>query len=439
MAARIHFAVLFFHWRHCMAIKDLLTAVRQRIGAVSKEDLPGMLGIESDDTPVIHLLKGVVVTQRLDTLAGEIEGLSIQFATFRRKNTCAVDAVVHTADGTVIHQERWPAGDLVDNAYRWLELAGPIPVVEGGIWLSLKSDDATPENNVAIWRAASGRSDVLLRRRLGAVMVKSRLQGQSLPGFYLSLNFQSSTSLLSYRRAAEENRPGSEKVALYLDETGGDSMEWAVSCCQQAQIPYAVVRGSESLAKVSPRIVLLSAALPTESARKVAAQSRALNVPVAILARESDGTASPNKDHWPSFADYLLAGEERALGLFRHSALIDESSFGAAIERAIESYRARRTPRMSIVTILHAKAEQIGPVLESYFRQSYKGELEIVFVDDASRSDESSLIEAGFKEMSSRYDTNGRISFKILRNEKNLGNCVSRNRALPKQPAISSS
>lgn len=136
-----------------MAIKDLLTAVRQRIGAVSKEDLPGMLGIESDDTPVIHLLKGVVVTQRLDTLAGEIEGLSIQFATFRRKNTCAVDAVVHTADGTVIHQERWPAGDLVDNAYRWLELAGPIPVVEGGIWLSLKSDDATPENNVAIWRA----------------------------------------------------------------------------------------------------------------------------------------------------------------------------------------------------------------------------------------------------------------------------------------------
>ena len=69
------------------------------------------------------------------------------------------------------------------------------------------------------------------------------------------------------------------------------------------------------------------------------------------------------------------------------------ASLTTAIGEWLPKYRRRVLPRFSIVTILYNKAAALRPVLNSYFSQSYEGEFEIVFVDDASPDDSVALVE----------------------------------------------
>jgi len=95
---------------------------------------------------------------------------------------------------------------------------------------------------------------------------------------------------------------------------------------------------------------------------------------------------------------------------------------GTIWERILREYRRVHLPKISIVTILYNKASEIVSVLESYSRQTYEGPMEFIFVDDQS-SDQSATIVYDFMEALSR----GRIEYKMIRNDKNQGNCISRN------------
>jgi glycosyltransferase involved in cell wall biosynthesis len=48
---------------------------------------------------------------------------------------------------------------------------------------------------------------------------------------------------------------------------------------------------------------------------------------------------------------------------------------------------------VSIVTILYNKAKELPAVLASYERQTYAGEIELVFVDDASPDNSVEVVE----------------------------------------------
>ena len=102
----------------------------------------------------------------------------------------------------------------------------------------------------------------------------------------------------------------------------------------------------------------------------------------------------------------------------------------ALLTEVHERYRVKQLPSFSVVSVLYGKSEEIEPVLESWFRQSYVGNFELVLVDDNS-SDESSAIAVDYLEKAKASGQFGRLpEIRILKNEENVGNCISRNRGV---------
>lgn len=90
----------------------------------------------------------------------------------------------------------------------------------------------------------------------------------------------------------------------------------------------------------------------------------------------------------------------------------------------------RQKPAISIISILYKKREEVTYFLESMRRQSFDRPYEIVLVDDVSPDDSVAVVEEFARFSASMTDTNPNMSVRIIRNENNLGNCTSRNRAI---------
>jgi len=98
-----------------------------------------------------------------------------------------------------------------------------------------------------------------------------------------------------------------------------------------------------------------------------------------------------------------------------------------------EAYLRKRRPRVSVVGILYNKADEIVPVLRSWFRQNYDGEIEIVLVNDCSPDASVSVARSESETLSnlSRGAGMGPVpTIKFIENERNSGNCVSRNKGI---------
>jgi glycosyltransferase involved in cell wall biosynthesis len=137
--------------------------------------------------------------------------------------------------------------------------------------------------------------------------------------------------------------------------------------------------------------------------------------------------------HW---SDLLIVRTEADAERLRHyaKALMVDVTQGANLETVLDewlpSYRRRILPKISIVTILYNKAAELPAVLWSYFRQDYDGELEIIFVDDASPDDSVAVVERVFAEARASGQYPRLPQYKLVRHAANSGNCVSRNAGL---------
>ena len=93
-------------------------------------------------------------------------------------------------------------------------------------------------------------------------------------------------------------------------------------------------------------------------------------------------------------------------------------------------YRVRHLPSFSVVSILYGRSEQIEPVLESWFRQTYPGDFELIFVDDKSPDDSVAIANRCLEKLKASGKCARQPAVRVLRNEKNMGNCFSRNRGI---------
>ncbi|MDA8240171.1 MAG: glycosyltransferase [Nitrospiraceae bacterium] len=86
-----------------------------------------------------------------------------------------------------------------------------------------------------------------------------------------------------------------------------------------------------------------------------------------------------------------------------------------------------RLPFFSIVSALYSKEKEVTFFLESLLRQTYLGRFEIIFVDDHSHDNSVKTLEDYMDRAKSSavYKVIPKVT--ILRNEKNEGNCTSRN------------
>ena len=108
---------------------------------------------------------------------------------------------------------------------------------------------------------------------------------------------------------------------------------------------------------------------------------------------------------------------------------VDET-VDAVAQRIASAYRRLQRPKVSIVSILYNKAVELPHVLASYGRQSYEGEIEVVFVDDCSPDRSVDVVEAYRARSATDSARHRPIDIRVLRNDANCGNCVSRNRGI---------
>jgi len=105
----------------------------------------------------------------------------------------------------------------------------------------------------------------------------------------------------------------------------------------------------------------------------------------------------------------------------------DRPSVGA-IRKAL---RSLVQPRVAIVSVLYGKSRVIESFLTAIGRQSYPGPIDIVLVDDCSPDDDVDRVNSFLA--SNRVP--GNVTVSIIRNDTNLGNCVSRNAGLAARDA----
>jgi len=81
-------------------------------------------------------------------------------------------------------------------------------------------------------------------------------------------------------------------------------------------------------------------------------------------------------------------------------------------------------PEVSIVSILYNKVQELPHFIQSITQQNYKGEIEIILVDDQSPDDSAKIAQ----DLAENLPEN--IILKIITNQTNRGNCYSRNHGL---------
>lgn len=110
-------------------------------------------------------------------------------------------------------------------------------------------------------------------------------------------------------------------------------------------------------------------------------------------------------------------------------AICDAVMEGAARKSVSPSHdSARLTPYVTIVSVLYRKAKEVRYFLEGLYCQDFAGRYEILLIDDVSPDDSVEVVRE-FE----RWVPEARrqqVDLRIVRNQKNLGNCGSRNRGI---------
>ncbi|WP_316897961.1 glycosyltransferase [Pseudodesulfovibrio indicus] len=87
-------------------------------------------------------------------------------------------------------------------------------------------------------------------------------------------------------------------------------------------------------------------------------------------------------------------------------------------------------PVISVISIIYKKPVEMMAFLEAINRQDLARPYEVILVDDASPDDTVARIEDWLEEKRATNRMNRHMRVRILRNEVNSGNCVSRNRGI---------
>lgn len=91
--------------------------------------------------------------------------------------------------------------------------------------------------------------------------------------------------------------------------------------------------------------------------------------------------------------------------------------------------KSKQQPTISLVSILHNKSKELPDFLRSIQMQEFSGPAEIILVDDLS-TDNSLAIAQSWSKYLGFSEVNDWITVKLLTNDKNQGNCISRNRGI---------
>ncbi len=167
----------------------------------------------------------------------------------------------------------------------------------------------------------------------------------------------------------------------------------------------------------------------------------------AVIASGKNGFLAASEEEWYAALSALVGDPalRAALGTAAQREIAPRFDIGNAVHEAVAIYGAlltgatrqpvrakpdptRETPYVTVVSVLYRKAKEVRYFLEGLYRQDFAGRYEIVLMDDATPDDSVEVVrefERWVPEARRRQ-----IDLRIVRNERNLGNCGSRNRGI---------
>jgi glycosyltransferase involved in cell wall biosynthesis len=266
--------------------------------------------------------------------------------------------------------------------------------------------------------------------------------GSLLSGsFALRLAGRSSSALATYHRCPVPRRwEGQPKLGeLYAAGLRGDWFsETGLGVPREGTAKR--IRAAADAADGAIPVLFLGSRTERDHAFELVREAQSLRIPIVGVVPRDDGRSNQDDgSHLPPsqlahWSDLLLVERNEdawTLKGYTRSAWLREPSrnpiAGEDLQRWLPEYRTHIRPSISVVTILYERASVIPEVLRSYFRQSYDGDIEIIFVDDASPDRSAEVVEQEF-DKARKSGIYARLpSYKIMRNGSNQGNCISRN------------
>ena len=451
--------------------KIVARAARQVSGTDHRVvDAPGQ---ESECVPFEHdalealgpLCPQLTVVQELHSDLEQIERIELLLATYARRNSNLNEAIVVDSTGAVLCRETFSSRSVQDNRFH-VVLRTPISMRRGSerLFLILRAVRGSASSGIAAWRMTKAAG----RLWVGGALRSTRIQ-ELVAGLAEGHALKPLPGSLVYRIVGRRATTGPR----YRQP------DWPPDYDARFDAPRViVVSGSESINGVArPDVAFLSDATLAlqrgeadvclldgvamdDALRGLLKQAHGAHVPTVYvvrdpeqlsrrpvsLARSKHSVAGFNAADDQAFACIqamtacaFVAGGDEALELaarYRKRVIrtpTDPFSSPGGREslgkEALVAYRRLQRPTVSVVTILYRKSEELPAVLESYQRQTYDGPIELVFVDDLSPDDSVAVVQR-WEESRAARGAGPDISVRIIRNERNSGNCISRNRGL---------
>lgn len=376
--------------------------------------------------------------QQIDTGFFEIEQISVSFGTFQRKNTCRIDIRLFSASDELLHHETVAGETLVDNANYALKLSEGF-MFKGVAYLAITSPDAKPENCVALWTTwdVGGAGLREVSRVEGEVITTKAFTklGKVHPSVGLSITLcrRSLTGAHAHRSylkpyvAGDVNFHSQRMVGLVGFSI--EDLQTLSTLNRQAALQLQELQANEMELASNCQILLISGDFDIDQGRSLAKFARHKKIPLFVVTLGDALLPKYLRDAWPAFVDGLITSHTQPASRLPQHVL--DQGLESALEGLLKSYRIRHAPKVSIVTILSGKADQLKWVIQSYFDQTYKGEIEVVYINDGFGGDAESVVAEEFAKHSARPH-NAKLSYTTLLNERNMGNCASRNRGVSK-------
>lgn len=387
------------------------------------------------------------LVQELATGFEEIESIEILAGTYQRRNRSTLDLTLLAAEGTVLASRSLSAYGLADNAFLRVAFDPPLRVNAGApAFLCLTSPDATRDTAVTFWTVRPGLGRLWSANKPW-IDVRTLLNGATPSAFGSLVHrvrapmrrdypvyrwpplptypvrraprtgalgeivqaFSDALPLRSLQAARDRIVAGEIDVLLMEALPWSDEVRALLRTAAEHHVAVACRLNSDQLA-IRPHAPPADATSRTwrdPNAEPAARRRTVVAAGVALVASDADAAAA-------------RADRKRSVQFARGTTA---RAVGTAVS---DAYRQLHRPRVSIVTILYNKAHELPYVLASYAAQTYPGEIEIVCVDDCSPDDSLAVVERFAEELSRGSRAGHPLDFRFFRNERNSGNCLSR-------------
>ncbi|MBS0150365.1 MAG: glycosyltransferase [Nitrospira sp.] len=481
-AAAIFRRVLGYRWGDENPVSGLENGRTQYVPALSIEYV--VRYEEADMKRLGPIMQSATFMQELSLNMDYISSLEVLLTTDARSNTNTNQIALLSDGGHVLYEEELASLSVKGDSFYALRLGGDLNTQNSHrIYLVLRSSDGTENNGIMAWRSIKGESPLYaLSRWPGTDELVSPerllLQGTCLEGsLIVRITGKRMKGVQQYPRPpfpsgfSQQSSESLCVIAMIVDAQGDISEEGHAHLLESAMRKKGhriyIVSPQEAIRRWShlkPEVLVFHRTRLSEEVRQLLLLAKMAYVPTVYLCEEEIHPdvvlreeiemrkESPRRtlmrERFALFkaSDFSICVSENLcnwsrrnyktpLRMYEMDSDRRHRSWNAIVRTDIVSeirtaYRKRHLPMFSVVSVLYGKAKQLQPVLESYFRQSYEGEVEIVFVDDQTPDDSERVIAQCIQtaKQSGRYRKLPLI--RVIRNEKNLGNCVSRNRGI---------